>query len=153
MYISYLEYPFGYIQITGNSKAIVSVEFLEGMPKISESENEITIKAKSQLKECLDGKRKTFDIPLELIGTQFQVRVWKELIKIPFGETISYKELAQRSDSPKGYRAVGMANNKNKIAVIIPCHRVIGSNGTLTGYAGGLDTKQFFLNLEKESQE
>ncbi|MEG1314646.1 MAG: methylated-DNA--[protein]-cysteine S-methyltransferase, partial [Anaerovoracaceae bacterium] len=102
----------------------------------------------SEIMEYLQGKRKTFDIPLQLHGTEFQLKVWEELKNIPYGETISYKELARRVGSPKGCRAVGQANNKNPIPIIIPCHRVIGENGKLVGYNGGVEIKQFLLELE-----
>ncbi|MEG0923834.1 MAG: methylated-DNA--[protein]-cysteine S-methyltransferase [Anaerovoracaceae bacterium] len=102
----------------------------------------------SEIMEYLQGKRKTFDIPLQLHGTEFQLKVWEELKNIPYGETISYKELARRVGSPKGCRAVGQANNKNPIPIIIPCHRVIGEKGKLVGYNGGVEIKQFLLELE-----
>ncbi len=102
-----------------------------------------------QLKEYFDGTRKEFDIPYELVGTEFQKKVWKELLKIPYGETISYKELAIRIGNERAQRAVGGANNKNKLAIIVPCHRVIGSNGSLVGYASGVDVKKMLLELEK----
>ena len=105
--------------------------------------------AASQLKEYIQGKRKVFDLPLKISGTPFQEKVWRELINIPFGETRTYKDIAIAIGTPKASRAVGMANNRNKIAIIIPCHRVIGANGSLTGYAGGLDIKEKLLLLEK----
>lgn len=111
--------------------------------------NSVLEKTEIQLKEYLDGKRKKFDIPLELEGTEFQKRVWKELQKIPFGKTISYKELAQRVGSPKACRAVGSANGKNPISIIVPCHRVIASDGSLGGYAGGCDLKVKLLEVEQ----
>ena len=103
---------------------------------------------KSILKEYLEGKRKEFDIEINPKGTDFQKMVWKELLKIPYGETRSYKDIAARVNNPKGSRAVGMANNKNPIPIIIPCHRVIGSNGNLTGYAGGVNIKEKLLRIE-----
>lgn len=104
---------------------------------------------KQQLDEYFAGKRKKFDIPIKLEGTDFQMNVWKELLKIPYGETCSYLDIAKRIGNPKASRAVGMANNKNKIIIIVPCHRVIGSNKKLVGYAGGLDVKEKLLELEK----
>ena len=100
--------------------------------------------------EYLNGKRKSFDIKYEINGTEFQKKVWKELTDIPYGETRSYKEIAVAVGNPKASRAVGMANNKNPIAIIVPCHRVIGSDGKLVGYAGGLDMKRALLTLEKK---
>jgi methylated-DNA-[protein]-cysteine S-methyltransferase len=102
-----------------------------------------------QLDEFFQGKRRHFDLMLAPKGTEYQKRVWAELVKIPFGETISYLELARRIGNPQASRAVGHANSKNPIALIVPCHRVIGSNGTLTGYAGGLDLKDKLLTWER----
>ena len=104
----------------------------------------------SQLNEYFAGTRKSFDLPLKFDGTEFQNRVWRELQNIPYGKTISYKELAEKTGNIKACRAVGMANNKNPLPIIIPCHRVVGSNGKLTGYAGGLEVKKFLLELEQE---
>ena len=105
-------------------------------------------KAATQLFEYLNGKRKNFDLPLLKDGTDFQVSVWNELIKIPYGETRSYKDIAIAINNEKAVRAVGMANNRNKISIFIPCHRVIGMNGKLVGYGGGLHIKEFLLELE-----
>ena len=103
-----------------------------------------------ELKEYFAGQRKLFQIPLATKGTDFQQKVWQELQAIPYGETRSYKDVADRIQSPKGSRAVGLANNRNPISIIIPCHRVVGQNGKLTGYAGGLDSKQYLLELEQK---
>jgi|SRR5687767_14587209 len=101
-----------------------------------------------QLREYFAGKRQTFDIPLALRGTEFQLAVWNELLRVPYGDTITYAELAQRIGRPSAIRAVGAANGANPIPVIVPCHRVIGSNGTLTGYGGGIERKQWLLAHE-----
>ncbi|MBA7553025.1 Methylated-DNA--protein-cysteine methyltransferase [subsurface metagenome] len=101
-----------------------------------------------QLKEYFDGERKVFDVPLHIPGTEFQLQVWKELQKIPYGKTRSYKEQAIAIDNPKAVRAVARANGDNRIAIIIPCHRVIGNNGELVGYGGGIWRKQHLMNLE-----
>ncbi|EEY35488.1 methylated-DNA--[protein]-cysteine S-methyltransferase [Pseudoleptotrichia goodfellowii] len=106
-------------------------------------------KASEQLFEYLAGKRKDFELPLLRDGTDFQISVWNELIKIPYGETRSYKDIAVAINNEKAVRAVGMANNRNKISIFIPCHRVIGSDKKLVGYGGGLEIKKFLLNLEK----
>jgi len=106
-------------------------------------------KAALQFGEYFKGKRKSFNLPLTLQGTAFQMKVWNALKKIPYGKTISYGELAAMIGNPKACRAVGMANNRNPIAIIIPCHRVIGCDGSLTGYGGGLKLKQQLLELEK----
>lgn len=102
----------------------------------------------TQLHEYFSGKRKTFEFPLAPKGTAFQLAVWNALLAIPYGDTITYAELAQRIGKPSAIRAVGAANGANPIPVIIPCHRVIGSNGTLTGYGGGIERKQWLLALE-----
>jgi len=111
-------------------------------------ETDLIRKAYLQLVEYLSGKRKNFDLPLETKGTKFQKQVWHALCEIPYGETITYKELAQMIDMPKAIRAAGAANGKNPIYIIIPCHRVIGWDGSLTGYGGGLDMKKNLLRLE-----
>ena len=100
--------------------------------------------------EYLEGKRREFDLPLAPAGTEFMLRVWKALQDIPYGETRSYKDIATMAGNSKACRAVGMANNRNPISIFIPCHRVIGANGVLVGYGGGLDKKTFLLDLEKK---
>lgn len=124
------------IQFTQPQKALLQTTELLSMTTI-------------QLDEYFQGKRTTFSLPFNLTGTPFQLAVWKELQNIPYGQTTSYKEIAQKINKPKAYRAVGMANNKNPLPIIIPCHRVIGSNGKLIGYAGGLKLKNYLLELEK----
>ena len=99
--------------------------------------------------EYLQGNSKAFDLPLRMKGTSFQQNVWKALMDIPYGETRSYKQIAEAIGNPKAVRAVGMANNKNPLLVVVPCHRVIGANGKLVGYAAGIDKKEFLLRLEK----
>lgn len=103
-----------------------------------------------QLNEYFAGKRQDFDLEIALEGTPFQKQVWQELRRIPFGETASYQTIAERLGNPKACRAVGMANNKNPLPIIIPCHRIIGKDGSLTGYGGGLTVKQQLLDLERE---
>lgn len=105
--------------------------------------------ALEQLTGYLDRQREEFYLPLKPKGTAFQQKVWAELLKIPYGQTSSYKEVAEKIGNPKACRAIGMANNKNPIPIFIPCHRVIGKNGSLTGYAGGLELKNTLLNIEK----
>lgn len=139
---------------------IVSDDYLYGIfwndQKITEKDpslksQKILDKAEKQVSEYLSGKRKTFDLPLKLEGTDFQKKVWAELAKIPYGETRSYKEIAIALKNINACRAVGTANGKNPISLIIPCHRVINEGGKLGGYAGGLDIKEFLLSLEKKS--
>jgi methylated-DNA-[protein]-cysteine S-methyltransferase len=105
-------------------------------------------KAAIQLQEYFAGKRKKFDLKLNFVGTPFQQKVWKELSKIPFGKTLSYKEIASNIQNPKAVRAVGTANGRNPFCIVIPCHRVIAANGTLGGYVGGLEVKRKLLSLE-----
>lgn len=104
--------------------------------------------ARRQLEEYFAGSRQNFDLPLNPGGTDFQRRVWRALMDIPYGTAISYRELARRADCPRGYQAVGQANGRNPLPILIPCHRVIGADGTLGGYSGGLDRKRFLLDLE-----
>jgi methylated-DNA-[protein]-cysteine S-methyltransferase len=103
---------------------------------------------RSQLTEYFDGRRREFDIPLGLVGNEFERRVWDALRRIPYGETVSYGEIAREIGSPSAARAVGLANGRNPIAVIVPCHRVIGADGSLTGFGGGLERKRLLLDLE-----
>ena len=110
--------------------------------------SQILDKTEKQIREYLRGQRTTFDIPLKLEGTDFQKRVWAELEKIPYGQTKSYKQIASALNDPKACRAVGTANGKNPISLIVPCHRVINESGKLGGYAGGLNIKEHLLNLE-----
>jgi methylated-DNA-[protein]-cysteine S-methyltransferase len=106
---------------------------------------------KEQLSAYFDNHRTTFDVPLKMQGTAFQKIVWEQLLLIPYGQSISYGELAKRIKNPKAVRAVGAANGRNPISIIVPCHRVIGANGTLTGYGGGLPRKEFLLDLEQKT--
>lgn len=141
----------GRIGIAENRIGITDVFFGEA-DRLKNSvlkETYILQQAVKQLKEYLSCKRRDFKLPLYLEGTDFQKSVWAALRDIPYGETRSYKQIAEQIGNPKAYRAVGMANNKNPIAIIIPCHRVIGSNGKLIGYGGGIDLKERLLNLEK----
>jgi methylated-DNA-[protein]-cysteine S-methyltransferase len=116
----------------------------------SERKSLILKKAELQLEEYLSGKRKDFDLPLDPSGTKFQKRVWEQLAKIPYGETRSYKDIAKALNQESASRAVGSANGQNPLSIIVPCHRVISSDGSLGGYAGGLGIKETLLNLEKK---
>lgn len=127
---------------------LINIQFTQPQKALLQT-TELLSMATIQLDEYFQGKRTTFSLPFKLTGTPFQLAVWKELQNIPYGKTISYKEIAQKINKPKAYRAVGMANNKNPLPIIIPCHRVIGSNGKLIGYAGGLKLKNYLLELEK----
>lgn len=141
----------GKIYIAEKDNCICNVSF--GTLNYKEKETYLIKKTYSQLKEYFAGNRKIFDIPISANGTEFQIKVWKELQKIPYGKIRTYKEIAENIGNKNASRAVGMANNKNPIAIIIPCHRVIGSNGDLTGYAGGIKLKQYLLNLEKQNSK
>ena len=145
----------GWIRIQESRGRVIRLEFVNiSNDEINQAgdDSPLLTEAFRQLEEYFRGERKNFDLPLELHGTDFQRRVWQELLKIPYGETVSYKNIAERVGNPYAARAVGMANNKNPIPIIIPCHRVIGSNGKLVGYAGGLELKQKLLELEKNNQ-
>lgn len=144
------ETKIGKIAIAENDSAITDLYFYDGT-LINDSkikETELLKKASQQLMDYFEGKRKIFELPLSPKGTDFQQSVWKALLEIPFGETRSYGNIASRIGNPKASRAVGMANNRNPIAIFIPCHRVIGANGGLVGYGGGLDIKKYLLSIE-----
>ena len=111
------------------------------------------VKVRQQLQEYFAGQRKNFDLPLQLTGTEFQVSVLHALQQIPYGETVSYGEVAKRIGKPKAMRAVGAANGRNPIPIVVPCHRVIGSSGDMTGFGGGIDTKEALLRLEAENTQ
>lgn len=140
----------GRIKISEKDEKIIGLVFSDYKKEDEiEKETDAIRKTYLQLKEYLSGKRKNFDIEIEMIGTEFQKKVWKELLNIPYGETRSYKDIAIAIGNEKACRAVGNANNKNPIAIIVPCHRVVGSNGSMTGYAGGLNIKEKLLKIEK----
>ena len=140
----------GRIKISEKDEKIIGLVFSDYKKEDEiEKETELIKKAYTQLEEYLSGKRTEFNIEIEMIGTEFQKKVWKELLNIPYGETRSYKDIAIAIGNGKACRAVGNANNKNPIAIIVPCHRVVGSNGSMTGYAGGLDIKEKLLRIEK----
>jgi methylated-DNA-[protein]-cysteine S-methyltransferase len=132
-----------------SERGLVALEFDRGEMAAGWTESqEKTISYSRQLEEYFSGRRRHFDLPLDLRGTEFQKRCWRELLKIPYGETRSYAEIARAIGNPSAVRAVGLANGQNPIAIIVPCHRVIGSDGSLTGYGGGLDVKRRLLELE-----
>ena len=147
MVTCYYQTKIGRIKIAQEGDAIVEINVTDS-EKESEKETPLIKKTIKELEEYFEGKRKTFDIPVSIKGTEFQEKVWKALLKIPYGETKSYEDIAKMVGCPKGARAVGMANHNNKIIIIIPCHRVIGKNGKLVGYAGGLPVKEKLLQIE-----
>lgn len=141
----------GSIKIAEENGQIVGIHFGKDKNDCEICEAPLIKEAAKQLCEYLDGHLQNFDLPLAPKGTDFQQKVWKTLQAIPYGETASYKEIAIRIGNPKACRAVGMANNKNPIAIVIPCHRVIGANGKMVGYAGGLNIKENLLELESKN--
>lgn len=133
-----------YVEEGGALLAIYTDRSFEGV----EAETLLIKEAHRQITEYLKGERKVFNLPIRMKGTEFQKQVWNALLDIPYGETRSYKQIAEAIGNPKAVRAVGMANNRNPLLIVVPCHRVIGGNGKLVGYAAGLDKKAFLLRLE-----
>jgi len=149
---AFYKFKFGYFKIKYRNDIVIYLK------KVSEIDCENQTSKLSddvflQIQEYLEGKRVDFDFPYELKGTEFQKKVWNALSDIPYGQTRSYKDIAEAVGSPKAYRAVGMANNKNPITIALPCHRVIGANGKLVGYAGGMDMKEYLLELERSKKD
>ena len=145
---AFYDFEFGILKIGYTDRAIVLLKQAEQIDADNEP-SALSDLAFEQIRAYLKGTRKIFDFPYELHGTEFQKKVWNELCKIPYGETRTYKQIAAEVGNPKASRAVGMANNKNPMMLAVPCHRVIGTNGALTGYAGGLDVKKALLELER----
>ena len=146
--------PVGALRLVGTEVGLSMVWFLRGRkqhkpPADWKEDRAFFMDVNRQLEEYFAGTLRKFDIPLVMEGTEFQRRVWKSLETVPYGQTISYGELAQRIGAPKAARAVGLANGQNPIPIIVPCHRVIGSNGTLTGFGGGVENKRKLLALER----
>jgi len=155
MYYCYFETPIGELLLAGDDRALAVVGFPEGSMRRDPEHDWIYnekpfAEAMRQLGEYFDGRRREFDLPLKLDGTEFQLQVLEELKKIPYGETTSYAAIAERIGRPRAVRAVGAANGRNPIPIIVPCHRVIGKSGDLTGFGGGLGTKEALLRLEAE---
>ncbi len=139
----------GPFEIVGHQKGILTITFNKEPSVIDRNLPDCMTKCLRQLDEYFNGRRQKFNVPLQLEGTDFQKAVWRQLKKIPFGRTASYGEVARAIDRPRAFRAVGNANNKNPIPLIIPCHRVIGSDGKLVGFGGGIWRKQWLLDHEK----
>ncbi len=156
MNYTYLDTPIGELLLVGDQYVLQELGFPDG-PKRRRAEPDwelrdaIFSETKAQLNDYFSGSLRTFSLPLKPSGTPFQLGVLQQLLKVPYGETVSYGEIAARLGKPKAMRAVGAANGRNPIPVIIPCHRVIGSNGKLTGFGGGLPTKAALLKLEQEA--
>lgn len=150
--------PVGRLLLVGDGASLIQLHFQSGPRPLAPQKEWVEQPASfeaaiGQLSEYFQGRRRTFDLPLAPRGTQFQRRVWLALTEIPYGETISYGELARRIDKPNASRAVGLANGANPLPIIVPCHRVIGANGTLTGFGGGLAVKRQLLALESEAAQ
>jgi methylated-DNA-[protein]-cysteine S-methyltransferase len=150
-----VETPVGLLKLVAGDTALVAVLWENDDPKrvrlgplVEDVEHSILCAAERQLAEYFTGTRKSFDLPLEFVGTPFQKRVWAELLNIPFGQTRTYAEIATAIGKPRAFRAVGAANGRNPISIVAPCHRVIGKDGSLTGFAGGLKAKECLFGIE-----
>ena len=149
--------PVGTLKLVAHEKALVAVLWENENPKrvrlaelVEQADHPVLLETQKQLTEYFAGKRQQFDLPLDFAGTEFQQKVWQALLSIPFGETRSYRDIAEQIGNVKAVRAVGAANGKNPISIIAPCHRVVGTNGKLVGFAGGLGNKDILLRLEKQ---
>jgi methylated-DNA-[protein]-cysteine S-methyltransferase len=156
----FLESPVGKLKLVASDKGLTAILWKNDSPRrvpgkdlVQNDKHPVLMRAEFQLREYFAGSRQMFDIPLDMRGTTFQKSVWEALLAIPFGETRSYGELAKQLGRPSASRAVGAANGRNPISIVVPCHRVIGSSGKLTGFAGGLEVKAYLLGLEKKSTE
>lgn len=155
MYYCYHDTPIGELLLAGDEEALSLVGFPQGKMR-REPEGDWIYKekpfagARRQLDEYFSGARREFDLPVKLDGTEFQLLVLEELRRIPYGETTSYRDIAERIGRPTAVRAVGAANGRNPLPIVVPCHRVVGASGDLTGFGGGLDTKEALLRLEAE---
>ena len=151
LHYTYYESPVGLLKIGGTDQYIAELSFVDNREQIKHGEpglSDVIHQCTEQLIEFFQGRRRDFNIPVHQEGTEFQKRVWGELLEIPYGKTISYMDLAKRLGDPKVIRAAASTNGKNKIAIIVPCHRVIGSDKTLIGYSGGLWRKKWLLQHE-----
>ena len=152
--------PVGKLKLVASDKGLVAILWENDKPRrvrlselVEDDRHPVLLKTEKQLEEYFAGQRKQFTVNLDARGTPFQKSVWDQLLAIPFGETRSYGELAKKLGNPRASRAVGAANGKNPVSIIVPCHRVIGSTGKLTGFAGGMETKAQLLSLEKSGSE
>jgi methylated-DNA-[protein]-cysteine S-methyltransferase len=155
----YFASPVGKLKLVASQTGLMAILWENDNPRrvpledlVEDNNHSILIETERQLKEYFAGKRDVFSIPLDMRGTAFQKDVWRALQEIPFGKTLSYGEIAKQLGRPTASRAVGAANGRNPISIVVPCHRVIGSSGKLTGFAGGLDTKARLLSLETSHQ-
>jgi methylated-DNA-[protein]-cysteine S-methyltransferase len=154
-YSDFMSTPVGVVEITASEQGVTGIYYTqrEDIPQDQCYSSTTTDECKRQLMEYFGGERAVFDLPLDAKGTDFQRSVWQQLLKIKCGVTASYKDVANEINNPKAVRAVGAANGKNPISIVVPCHRVIGSNNTLTGYAGGLERKSWLLEHERNMKE
>ena len=151
LYYTYYQSPIGIIKIGANEQVVTEISFVDSQEEVIHGEPgvcEVIHQCTEELIEYFNGKRKSFTVPVNQDGTAFQKKVWGELLQIPFGKTISYLDLSKTIGDPKATRAVAACNSKNKIMILVPCHRVIGSDKSLTGYAGGLPRKKWMLQHE-----
>lgn len=153
METAFINSPLGITKITGDQSGISVISILNDETEISSEVPEILKEAVTQLHDYFEGKRQDFDFKLNPSGTDFQQKVWQELLKIPFGKTMSYLELSKKLGDVKAIRAVASANGKNPLWIVVPCHRVIGTDGSLTGYAGGLWRKKWLIEHENPSHQ
>jgi methylated-DNA-[protein]-cysteine S-methyltransferase len=159
IYLAELNSPIGTLYVASSDQGVVCLSLSGRKDLLKNLQNRLSdmeleqnaVKNRDvikQMKEYFSGARKRFDLPLHMMGTEFQKRVWRQLCQVPFGQTASYKEIAEKIGKPKAMRAVGQANHQNLIPIIIPCHRIIGANGDLVGFGGGVDLKRFLLSHE-----
>ncbi|MEZ9886529.1 methylated-DNA--[protein]-cysteine S-methyltransferase [Vibrio splendidus] len=148
IYKMFYDAPIGKMIIVSNGVSLIEIDHVNHEELMTSNPDDLCQLATKQLDEYFAGKRTSFDLPLQPKGTDFQLKAWVALTTIPYGETISYGEQAKRMDNPKAVRAVGGANGKNPFSIVVPCHRVIGANGTLTGYTGGMNRKEWLLSFE-----
>lgn len=149
-----IDSPIGGLAISSNGAALTRIDFVKPPPPaVADRGDELLCEAARQLRAYFAGTLSEFDLPLDPAGTEFQRRVWNALCAIPWGHTVSYTEIARRVGRPTATRAVGAANGRNPIAIVIPCHRVIGANGSLTGYGGGLPIKRWLLAHEESGED
>ena len=152
-----LQAPFGMLTVVASELGVRYITFEEdahpksyvGMHVVDNASHPVVAETLKQLREYLDGSRTTFDVPLDLVGTEFQVEAWNALARIPYAGTVSYAQQATSIGRPKATRAIGSANGRNPVVIVLPCHRVVGADGSLTGFGGGLHVKSWLLDLEK----
>jgi methylated-DNA-[protein]-cysteine S-methyltransferase len=149
--------PVGELKLIASERGLAAILWEDDDPKrvklepqVEDEDNDILVETERQLKLYFDGTLKVFSVPFDFVGTEFQTSVWKALLKIPFGQTRTYTQIAKQIGRPTAARAVGAASGKNPISIMAPCHRVVGANGELTGFAGGLETKELLLALERD---